>query len=55
MMGLKKPTKLTRKDFSEVSGDRHKIKVTLFVQCALCDFCWTAHLNYILFWVLYFS
>lgn len=29
MMGLGKPTKLPRKDVSEVGADRHKIKVTL--------------------------
>lgn len=46
MMGLRKPAKLTRKDVSEISGDRHRIKVTLFVWCTLHDFSFTAHLDY---------
>ncbi|XP_062090164.1 ubiquitin carboxyl-terminal hydrolase 15 [Humulus lupulus] len=41
MMGLKKPTKLTRKDVSEVSGDRHKTKMLFpyeeFVKFFQCD------------------
>lgn len=39
MMGLKKQTKFTRQDFSEASGDRHRIKVIFWS---------TAHQNMIL-------
>lgn len=44
MMGLRKPTKLPRKDASEVSGERHKIKMLFpyeefvtYFQCGVLD------------------
>lgn len=49
MMGLRKPTKLPRKDASEVSGERHKIKVTLLLTVSEHYFKTTAPLYQILF------